>query len=196
VPPRVKTAAWRFHPSYLYVKLLPSSIMLPAASLPGLPWLANALGTQPYKATAIRDNTANKGAYPTSNPHSSKYRVVSGVSTTELRIRGQPVYFRPMTWKPWMFFAVALAGWIDRQQQDAIEYRPVEDLLHGEAALGEGKTIAYNTGRCKIPYTAHSRGRRERHETDLRHVEGRQARIRIYGTDQEGDEVICRPEKR
>jgi hypothetical protein len=24
---------------------------------------------------------------------------------------------RPMTWKPWTFFAVALAGWMNRQQQ-------------------------------------------------------------------------------
>ena len=87
-----------------------------------MPWLANALGMQLYKATEIRDNTANKGAYPTSNPHTSKYRVVLRVSTTALRIRGQPVYSHPMIWEPWTFFAVALAGWMNRQQHDVIAY--------------------------------------------------------------------------
>lgn len=27
-----------------------------------------------------------------------------------------------MTWKPWVFFAVALAGWMNRQQQEVIEF--------------------------------------------------------------------------
>jgi len=27
-----------------------------------------------------------------------------------------------MTWKPWTFFAVALVGWMNRQQQNAIAY--------------------------------------------------------------------------
>ena len=27
-----------------------------------------------------------------------------------------------MTWKPWTFFMVAIAGWMNRRQQDAISY--------------------------------------------------------------------------
>ena len=36
---------------------------------------------------------------------------------------------RLMTWKPLHFFAVALAGWMNRQQQDAIEYLQVENRI-------------------------------------------------------------------
>jgi hypothetical protein len=32
-----------------------------------------------------------------------------------------------MTWKPWTFFAVALAGWMNRQQQQVIQYLPEEN---------------------------------------------------------------------
>jgi len=27
-----------------------------------------------------------------------------------------------MKWKPWTFFAVAVAGWMNRQQQEVISY--------------------------------------------------------------------------
>jgi hypothetical protein len=47
--------------------------IMPAIML--VPTALSALGTQLYKATEIRDNTANKGAYPTNNPHTGKYRV-------------------------------------------------------------------------------------------------------------------------
>ncbi|MFA6134567.1 MAG: Mu-like prophage major head subunit gpT family protein [Phycisphaerae bacterium] len=49
------------------IGIMPAILLVPTA--------LNALGTQLYKATEIRDNTTNKGAYPTSNPHTSKYRV-------------------------------------------------------------------------------------------------------------------------
>jgi hypothetical protein len=47
--------------------------VMPAVML--VPTALSAIGTQLYKATEIRDNTANKGAYPTNNPHQNKYRV-------------------------------------------------------------------------------------------------------------------------
>jgi transposase InsO family protein len=34
-----------------------------------------------------------------------------------------------MNWKPWTFFAVALAGWMNRQQQDVIAYLTVENRI-------------------------------------------------------------------
>jgi len=34
-----------------------------------------------------------------------------------------------MTWKPLTFFAVALAGWMNRQQQEVIEYLRTENRI-------------------------------------------------------------------
>ena len=34
-----------------------------------------------------------------------------------------------MTFKAWTFFAVALAGWMNGQQQDAISYLEVENQI-------------------------------------------------------------------
>ena len=34
-----------------------------------------------------------------------------------------------MTWKPLTFFAVAIAGWMNRQQQDAISYLRTENRI-------------------------------------------------------------------
>jgi len=34
-----------------------------------------------------------------------------------------------MTWKPLPFFAVAIAGWMDRQQQDVIEFLKEENRI-------------------------------------------------------------------
>jgi hypothetical protein len=45
----------------------------PAIAL--VPTALNAIGTQLFKAVEIRDNTTNKGAYPTANPHQGKYQV-------------------------------------------------------------------------------------------------------------------------
>ena len=45
-----------------------------------------------------------------------------------------------MTWKPLHFFAVAIAGWMNRQQQDAISYLRVENQILREK-LGHGRII-------------------------------------------------------
>ena len=45
-----------------------------------------------------------------------------------------------MTWKPWTFFAVAIAGWMNRQQQDAIGYLRVENQILREK-LGQKRLI-------------------------------------------------------
>jgi hypothetical protein len=48
-----------------------------------------------------------------------------------------------MIWKPWTFFAVAIAGWMNRQQQEAISYLRVENQILREK-LGH-KRILLNT---------------------------------------------------
>jgi hypothetical protein len=45
-----------------------------------------------------------------------------------------------MTWKPLHFFAVAIAGWINRRQQEAIEYLKVENRILREK-LGHKRII-------------------------------------------------------
>ena len=49
------------------IGIMPSIVLVPTA--------LSAIGSQLYKALEIRDNTSNKGAYPTNNPHQGKYRV-------------------------------------------------------------------------------------------------------------------------
>ena len=49
-----------------------------------------------------------------------------------------------MTWKPWHFITVALAGWMNRQQQEAIEYLRTENRILRER-LGH-KRILLNDG--------------------------------------------------
>jgi hypothetical protein len=34
-----------------------------------------------------------------------------------------------MTWKPWHFITVTIAGWMNRQQQDAISYLRTENRI-------------------------------------------------------------------
>jgi putative transposase len=45
-----------------------------------------------------------------------------------------------MTWKPWHLFAVAIAGWMNRQQQDAIAYLRTENRILREK-LGHKRII-------------------------------------------------------
>jgi transposase InsO family protein len=45
-----------------------------------------------------------------------------------------------MTWKPWYIFTVAIAGWMNRQQQDAIEYLRTENRILREK-LGHRRII-------------------------------------------------------
>jgi hypothetical protein len=49
------------------IGIAPAIILVPTA--------LNAIGTQLFKATEIRDNTTNRSAYPTANPHQGKYQV-------------------------------------------------------------------------------------------------------------------------
>jgi hypothetical protein len=49
-----------------------------------------------------------------------------------------------MTWKPWTFVAVAVAGWMNRQQQDVIAYLTEENRILREK-LGH-KRILLNDG--------------------------------------------------
>jgi hypothetical protein len=35
-----------------------------------------------------------------------------------------------MIWKPWTFFMVAIAGWMNRQQQEAMEYLRTVRLMY------------------------------------------------------------------
>ena len=46
----------------------------------------------------------------------------------------------PMTWKPWTFFAVAIAGWMNRQQQEVISYLTEENRILREK-LGHKRVI-------------------------------------------------------
>ena len=45
-----------------------------------------------------------------------------------------------MTFKPWHFIVVAIAGWMNRQQQDAIAYLKVENRILREK-LGRRRII-------------------------------------------------------
>jgi hypothetical protein len=49
------------------IGIAPTIILVPTA--------LNAIGTQIFKATELRDNTTNKSGYPTANPHQGKYQV-------------------------------------------------------------------------------------------------------------------------
>ena len=46
----------------------------------------------------------------------------------------------PMTWKPWQFLTVAIAGWMNRQQQDALSYLKTENRILREK-LGQKRLI-------------------------------------------------------
>jgi len=50
--------------------------------------------------------------------------------------------FRPTTWTPWQFFLVALAGWMNRQQPEVIEFLREENRILREK-LG-GKRLLLN----------------------------------------------------
>ena len=50
------------------------------------------------------------------------HRVVLHVSVTVLQTEDSPLSSSAMAFKPSHFFAVALAGWLNREQQDVITY--------------------------------------------------------------------------
>ena len=45
-----------------------------------------------------------------------------------------------MTWTPWRFFLVAIAGWMNRQQQEAIAYLRTENRILREK-LGQKRIL-------------------------------------------------------
>ena len=59
---------------------------------------------------------------------------------------------RAMTRSPWRFFLVALAGWMNRQQQEVIQYLRVENQILREK-LGR-KRLILNESQKRWPATA------------------------------------------
>jgi len=45
-----------------------------------------------------------------------------------------------MTWRPWQFFLVAIAGWMNRQRQEAISYLKEENRILREK-LGQKRIL-------------------------------------------------------
>jgi hypothetical protein len=54
-----------------------------------------------------------------------------------------------MIFKPWTFFMVALAGWMNRQQQEAIEYLRTENRILREK-LGHKRLILNDSQRRRL----------------------------------------------
>ena len=63
-----------------------------------------------------------------------------------------------MTWKPWQFFMVALAGWMNRQQQDAISYLKVENQILREK-LGHKRIILNESQKRRLATAAMKLGK-------------------------------------
>jgi putative transposase len=64
----------------------------------------------------------------------------------------------PMTWKPHTFFLVAIAGWMNRQQQDAISYLKVENQILREK-LGQKRIILNESQRRRLATAAMKLGK-------------------------------------
>jgi len=58
-----------------------------------------------------------------------------------------------MTFKPWTFFAVALAGWMNRQQQEVIEFLTVENRILREK-LGHKRLILNESQKRRLAIAA------------------------------------------
>ena len=58
-----------------------------------------------------------------------------------------------MTWKPWTFFMVGLAGWMNRRQQEIIEYLRAENRILREK-LGHKRIILNDFQRRGLPARA------------------------------------------
>ena len=63
-----------------------------------------------------------------------------------------------MTWKPWHFFAVAIAGWMNRRQQDAISYLRVENQILREK-LGHKRLILNESQKRRLAMAAMKLGK-------------------------------------
>jgi len=69
-----------------------------------------------------------------------------------------PLYSRPMILTPWKFIMVALAGWMNRQQQDAIAYLKEENRILREK-LGHRRIILNNSQKRRLARAAAKLGR-------------------------------------
>jgi len=63
-----------------------------------------------------------------------------------------------MTWTPWHFLVVAVSGWMDRQQQDAIEYLRTENRVLREK-LGHKRILLSDAQRRCLAGAAAKLGR-------------------------------------
>ena len=63
-----------------------------------------------------------------------------------------------MTWKPWHFITVALAGWMNRQQQEAIEYLRTENRILREK-LGHTRILLNDGQKRRLAEAAAKLGR-------------------------------------
>ena len=64
-----------------------------------------------------------------------------------------------MTIKPWTFFAVAIAGWMNRQQQEVIAYLRTENHVLREK-LGKKRLILNESQKCRLATAAMKLGKR------------------------------------
>jgi len=55
-----------------------------------------------------------------------------------------------MTWTPWRFFLVAIAGWMNRQQQEAIAYLRTENRILREK-LGQKRILLNMSQKRRLP---------------------------------------------
>jgi hypothetical protein len=63
-----------------------------------------------------------------------------------------------MTFKPWTFFAVALAGWMNRQQQEVIQYLRVQNQILREK-LGRKRIILNESQKRRLATAAMKLGK-------------------------------------
>jgi len=63
-----------------------------------------------------------------------------------------------MTVKPWTFFAVAIAGWMNRQQQQVIDYLRTENQILREK-LGAKRLILNESQKCRLATAAMKLGK-------------------------------------
>ena len=63
-----------------------------------------------------------------------------------------------MTVKPWTFFAVAIAGWMNRQQQQVIEYLRAENQILREK-IGTKRVLLNESQKCRLATAAMKLGK-------------------------------------
>jgi hypothetical protein len=63
-----------------------------------------------------------------------------------------------MTVKPWTFFVAAIAGWMNRQQQEVIEYLRMENRILREK-LGQKRLILNESQKCRLATAAMNLGK-------------------------------------